>query len=173
MNWFRGFDHESRGDGKIVGSSLRESLSSLGIELRKGNQNGPGRWIIRGKQSNKPDTVLKPQPGQYGTYGVFFADNQEGLVIPSTGYLYVADANRYDWLVSGSSEWKRELVNIAEQKRLNLTKIGGGIEAESILYHSFCVYQPIHGYATIPNEINSNELDFVLKKDGNVYSLVN
>lgn len=172
MNWFREFCHESRGDGKIVGSSLRESLSSLCIELRKGNQNGPGKWIIRGKQSSKPDSVLKPQPGQYGTYGVFFADNQEGLVIPNTGYLYVADATRYGWLVSGSSEWKRELVNIAEQRMLNLTKIGDGIEAESILYHSFCVYQPIHGYATIPNEIEFNELAYVLKKDGNTYTLV-
>ena len=87
MNWFKN-SHETGVEGEIIGESFSEALQTLGIELERGDERGPGRWIVRGKASSKPDNILIPQSGQYGTYGVFFADHSDGIITPDNGYIY-------------------------------------------------------------------------------------
>lgn len=170
MNWFQR-SHETTDYGEIIGETFSEALQTLGIQLEKGDERGPGRWIARGKASSKPESILTPQSGQYGTYGVFFADHSSGIITPDKGYIYITDSSKYDWLIAGSHVWKNYIDRIARDRGLTLTRISDGIEAESIIYHSSCVYQPIHGYATIPEQIDIKKISHILRKDGNIFRL--
>lgn len=172
MNLFSNSGREKSYGEKLIGSSLTEALNTISCRLERGDTRGPGRWLARGKESSEPETVLRPQAGQYGTYGVFFADHEGGLVLPKNGFIYVADSKSYTWLVSDSKEWTQIENDVARQRGLDISKIGDGMAADDILYHEHCVYQSYHGYATINNAVTASDLRHIIKKVGNDYRLI-
>jgi hypothetical protein len=157
-----------------LGTSIVEALDTLGISLERGSgRNFPGEWLARGKLGEVPDAVLQPQPGKYTNWGVFFADNYGGLVVPRKGYVYVINSRDYEWLSVGSPEWNRIYARVADEHHLDTSLIGEGLEAEGILYKSHCVYQPHHGYATLNFPLPLNRVNYLLNYDGNIFTLEN
>lgn len=159
--------------GTRIGGNLKEALANVGVSLSsRAGRNYPSEWIARGKMGDRPDKVLVPQSGKYGSWGIFFSDNYPGLVVPNQGYLYVISANSFDWLVAGSGEWNRQYEQVAQEGHLNTRLIGDGMEAETILYKSHCVYQPDFGYATVNTPLPLEAIHYLINIQGSDFSLV-
>jgi len=151
---------ERRYEPRNIGRNLnREGLDLPTIP----SSNGKPNPIIARCEPFNPDKLkypdanpIHPQCGQMGSFGVFFADSLNALpnMPDSTFYVFARDDISKDWLCTSSLEWAEQLETVAKKRKLNLAKIGDGLDAGRVLYENNCVFQDKIGTCTTPNPVN-------------------
>ena len=140
-----------------VAHKIEQVLHQRGIDIPYGpdsSSSEPRPWLLRGESSaNKLYSAnkLEPQPGEMGTWGVFFADCLSALYkYEKGGVYYVIPTNKLteSWLTTPSTEYQTLLDHIATKYNLNPSSIGDGVEVEQKIFKEHNVYQAKRGIVT-------------------------
>lgn len=142
---------------EIVAQKIEKALIARGINIPRGpdsSSSEPRPWLLRGEPSATKlysTDKLEPQPGEMGSWGVFFADCLSALYKHrENGIYYVVPTSRLTepWLRTPSLEFEKLYKETARKYELNPNSVGGGIETEQKLFKSHNIYQAKRGIAT-------------------------
>lgn len=158
----------------IVGSNIHEAFQALSIKFKEypDDSQTPGRWIARGISKNALEKRIVQQPGKFASYGIFFADNFGSLVTPKDGIIYVCDSANFGWVANPSEQWDHLFRENAVRLDLDAKTIEGGYESERLIYERNCVFEVKSGIATINRTMNLPEMNYVLKCDKGVFTVL-
>lgn len=122
----------------------------------------PGAVLLRGDNNHAritgKDKYFTPNPGQMGSWGVFFADVLSALMDADILYIFRANevlhaAGATQWTAYGENTSLKLLTRAASEKNLDVRTISGGVGAEEELFKKHPIYQPTLGVATIPTQL--------------------
>lgn len=152
--------------------AIRQVLQENGINiLRKANlhrnrPHGPGEWLLRGAMDKTPlfEGKMEPKSGDYGSSGVFFADDPDKVLTHDEGMIVVmrSDIQGGDWILSPSLKFDQIAEQAAQRYGYDRTTVVGGLHAEEEVYKNYPVYQWIRNCATFPGEVSLGDVAHIL-----------
>jgi len=165
----------------ITRSQFVATLKKFGVDVPATptpTQTSPQKWLLRGENGNyrlinPAASQFQPQSGEWGRYGVFTADSLSPVVFPCSGAIYVFDRDQLfapEWVSISSLRYRQLLEKVAEERNLDLSKIGDGVEAELAVAKQYHLYDPKTSITTLPVPIslNSDSIRYVLLTPDNV-----
>lgn len=118
--------------------------------------------LLRGDNSHARITGKEPyfipNPGQMGSWGIFFADVLSALMDADILYVFqeqevLRATGAAQWLSYDGENSQDLFMRVASEKNLDISTISGGVAAETKLFQTYPIYQPATGIATIPTPL--------------------